>query len=290
MNVKRLFGIAVIFSVLIAPLRSQQAQAADYTLDDSVGSIDLYPGSGYRSYVAPKYVVQSLEELEQRVGQLPAGTKLAWRPYRRDASGKPILFSDGQYDHFAKFCRDHKIELLISPSPASGQVSNSDAAQERAQHPLLVVRERLHGPFASNCPVGKVAYGISYSVISVFADGRGSETVWFVTPCSDATGMSEWTAPTNAKTNDFELSADALAKLRSFLDRSEVKSLRDFLNAGGGVGDYDIEIHRLSGVQRIPIVSLMPEHDELKRDPALLQVICKAKGLAGDKRPPWCPN
>ena len=69
-----------------------------------------------------------------------------------------------------------------------------------------------------------------------------------------------------------------------------MKSLRDFLNAGGGVGDYDIEIHRSSGVQRIPIVSLMPEHDELKRDPTLLQVICEAKRIAGDKRPPWCPN
>ena len=119
---KRLFAIAVIFSALITPLRSQEAQAVDYRLDgDGLREIALYSGPYYRSYVAPKYVVSSLEELERRVGQLSPGTKLHWDPYKRDASGKPILFSDGQYDHFAKFCRDHKVELLISSSqPTTG--------------------------------------------------------------------------------------------------------------------------------------------------------------------------
>jgi hypothetical protein len=108
-------------SALIAPIRTQQAQAGDYMLDDSVGSIALYSGLLYRSYVAPEYVVQSLEDLERRAGQLPPGTKLVWNPCRRNASGKPILFSDGQYDHFAKFCRDHKIEILISHSQPSNE-------------------------------------------------------------------------------------------------------------------------------------------------------------------------
>ena len=85
-------------------------------LDDSVSGIALYPGGGYRSYVAPEYVVRSLEELERRVGQLPPGIKLHWTPRRRDASGRPILFSNGQYEQFAKFCRDHKIQLWeVSP-------------------------------------------------------------------------------------------------------------------------------------------------------------------------------
>ena len=96
-----------------------QAQANDYTLDDAIGRIALYPGLSYRSYVASKYEVPSLEELERRVGQLPPGTKLHWAPYKRERSGKPILFSEGQYDHFAKFCRDHKIELLIAHTHAS---------------------------------------------------------------------------------------------------------------------------------------------------------------------------
>jgi hypothetical protein len=102
--------------------RAQQAQAIDYMLDDALGKIALYPGAGYRSYVPSAYMVPSLEELERRVGQLPPSTKLHWTPYKRDPSGKPILFSNGQYDHFAKFCRDHKIELIISPSrPRNGK-------------------------------------------------------------------------------------------------------------------------------------------------------------------------
>ena len=99
-----------------------QSQVTDYMLDDALGKIALYPGFAYRSYVPRKYEVPSLEELERRVGQLPPGTKLHWTPYKREPSGKPILFSDGQYDHFAKFCRDHKIELLISPGhPSNGK-------------------------------------------------------------------------------------------------------------------------------------------------------------------------
>jgi hypothetical protein len=102
--------------------RAQQAQATDYMLDETAGKIALYPAPGYRSYVPSKYMVPSLEELERCVGQLPPGTKLRWTPYKRDPSGIPILFANGQYDHFAKFCRDHKIELIISPSrPRNGK-------------------------------------------------------------------------------------------------------------------------------------------------------------------------
>src|SRR5437879_1952519 len=130
---RRKSKVFVLLAVMIAvPVASQttrsgsaqQAQAVDYTLDDYLGHIALYPGLGCRSYVAPDYRVPSLQELERRVGQLPPGTKLHWDPYKRDPSDRPILFSDGQYDHFAKFCRDHKIELLISPS----QPSNGNSA------------------------------------------------------------------------------------------------------------------------------------------------------------------
>ena len=288
MNVKRLFAIVVIFTALIAPLRSQQTQAVEYRLEnfDSAAKFALYSGGGWRSYIDPKYVVQSFEELEQRVGQLPLGTKLYWNALKRDPSDKPILFSDGQFDQFAKFCRDHDVELLLIPS-SQGIVQ--DESQEPRQ-PLFVIRERLYTPSTAFCPVGKAVYGISYSVISVFPDKRGSETIWSVLPCSDAVRAIEWAVSANAKTNDFALSPDALAELRSFLDRPAVNSLRDFMNAGYGGGDYEIEIRRSSGVQRIPVISLMPEHDELKHDPTLIQVICKAKQIAGDERPAWCPN
>lgn len=254
-------------------------------IDDSVGAIALYPAGGYRSYVEPKYMVASLEELERRVGQLPPGTKLHWVPYKSDPSGKPILFSDGQYDRFAKFCREHEVELLIS----SHGILQHKSQQPR--HPLFVVRERLHPLIgAFECPQGRVVYGISYSVITVFTDGEGTSTGWRIPPCSDPARAIGWTVPSDGKIHNFSLSQVALDQLRNFLDRPEVGRLRDFMNAGPGVGDYDIEIHRASEVQRIPVMSLMPEHDELKRDPTLLQVICRAKEIAGDARPTWCPN
>jgi hypothetical protein len=97
----------------------QQAHAIDYMLDDSLGTIALYPGLGYRSYVDPKDKVPSLEDLERRVSQLPPGARLCWTPYKRDPSGEPILFSKGQYNRFARFCRDHKVELIVLPSKPS---------------------------------------------------------------------------------------------------------------------------------------------------------------------------
>jgi hypothetical protein len=101
--------------------RAQQAQATDYMLDNAMGEIALYPGDAYRSFVDSKYIVPSLEDLEQRVSRLPGNTRLHWQPYKREPSGKPILFSKGQYDRFAKFCRDHKIELIVLPSQPSNR-------------------------------------------------------------------------------------------------------------------------------------------------------------------------
>ena len=54
------------------------------------------------------------------MSRFPAGTKLHWTPYKRDPSGKPILFSEGQYDRFVKFCRDHQIVLILPPDPVVG--------------------------------------------------------------------------------------------------------------------------------------------------------------------------
>lgn len=181
--------------------------------------------------------------------------------------------------------------LFESFTSASFQGVAQNKSQETTRYPLLVVRERVHPLIGSlNCPQGRVVYGISYSVITVFTDGKGTNIVWSVPPCSDPARAGDWTAPADGKAQNFALSQSALAQLRSFLDRPEVAQLRDFMNASVGVGDYDIEIHRASGVQRIPVMSLMPEHDELKRDPTLFLLICKAKGIGGDKRPHWCPN
>jgi hypothetical protein len=74
--------------------------------------------------------------------------------------------------------------------------------------------------------------------------------------------------------------------LKCFLDRPEVKAVGDFMNAGPGVGDYEIEIHRTSGMQRIHVFSFVPE----QRDRSVLRMICEAKQIAGDEHPAWCPN
>jgi hypothetical protein len=125
-NTKIFVLVAAIVAVMIANHAatagwSQQAQATDYTLDNAMGEIALYPGDAYRSFVESKYIVPSLEDLERRVNQLLQGTRLHWEPYKRDPSGKPILFSKGQYHRFAKFCRDHKIELIVLPSQPSNR-------------------------------------------------------------------------------------------------------------------------------------------------------------------------
>ena len=181
--------------------------------------------------------------------------------------------------------------LFESFTSTSFQGVAQNKSQEMTRHPLLVVRERVHPLIGSlNCQQGLVGYSISYSVITVFTDGKGTNVVWSVPPCSDPARADDWTAPADGKARNFALSQSALAQLRSFLDRPEVGQLRDFMNAGAGVGDYDIEIRRASGVQRIPVISLMPEHDQLKRDPTLLRLICEAKEIGGDKRPHWCPN
>ena len=157
-------------------------------------------------------------------------------------------------------------------------------------NPLFVVRERLRQPTGTFCPVGRLVVGLSYSELIVSSDGQVQHAAWRVPACSDPTHAWDWAAPAGSKVRRFSLSPVVFDQLKGFLDRAEVKAVRDFLNAGPGVGDYEIEIRHASGMQRIPVVSLMPEHNELKRDPTLLLLICEAKEIGGDERPHWCPN
>ena len=68
------------------------------------------------------------------MSRLPRGTKLPWTPYKRDPSGRPILFSEGQYDHFVKFCRDHQILLIVSADTVVGD--GEYVALEKIAHPI----------------------------------------------------------------------------------------------------------------------------------------------------------
>jgi len=176
----------------------------------------------------------------------------------------------------------------FATASSQGVVQNNP--QEQTRRPLFVVREHVLLTTSLNCPLGQMVHGFSYSVITVLTDGKGTNAVWSVPPCSDPARAIGWNPPADSKVRNFALSQSVLVELLSLLDRPEVKLLGDFMNAGSGVGDYDIEIYRASGVQRIPVMSLMHEHDELKHDPTLLQLICKAKEIAGDEQPHWCPN
>lgn len=174
--------------------------------------------------------------------------------------------------------------------PFLGVAQNTSQA---TQQPLLIVRERVSvQPVVGSLPCmeGRVHHGFSYSVITVFTNGKGTNVAWDVPPCSEPARAIGWTVPAYGKTQNFALSQSTLAQLRNFLDSPEVARLRDSMSATTGVGDYDIEIQHASGAQRIPVMGLGPHSDELKRDPTLLLLICKAKEIAGDERQPWCPN
>ncbi|HKN70645.1 MAG TPA: hypothetical protein VJX30_06430 [Terriglobales bacterium] len=111
------FVVLALTGALFGQMTASRAVArkaqTDYTLDDGIGAVALYPGEGYRSYVQAKFLVSSLHDLESRISQLPRGTTLHWLPHKLGTSGNPILFASGEYEQFVRFCSDHEIQLLI---------------------------------------------------------------------------------------------------------------------------------------------------------------------------------
>jgi hypothetical protein len=111
------FAALALTGALFGQMTASRAVArkaqTDYTLDDGIGVVALYPGEGYRSYVQAKFLVSSLHDLESRISQLPRGTTLHWLPHKLGTSGNPILFASGEYEQFVRFCSDHEIQLLI---------------------------------------------------------------------------------------------------------------------------------------------------------------------------------
>jgi hypothetical protein len=156
------------------------------------------------------------------------------------------------------------------------------------RNPLFTVRERQRKPATVSCFDGLIEVALSYSELTVFNDGQATQVAWVVPACSNPAQAWEWTPPPGSKIRRFKLVSGEYEQLKGFLDSREVRALTSFMNAGPGVADYEIKIHRLSGVQTVPVVSLMPNHFELRCDPTLLRLICKAKNIAGDERPAWC--
>ena len=112
-----------------SPALAGKAQT-DYTLDDGIGGVALYPGAGYRSFVEAKFLVSSLHALESHASQLPRGTTLHWLPHAWDKFGNdPFLFASGQYEQFRRFCSDRGIQVLIERT--SGAHVNADRSYAR---------------------------------------------------------------------------------------------------------------------------------------------------------------
>lgn len=154
--------------------------------------------------------------------------------------------------------------------------------------PMLILRERTQRPAGNVHCEGKLAASLRFSAITFFDNGEVTQLAWTVPACSDPAQAWHWTPPAGTRVRRSKLTSGDRDGLQGFLDLPGVKALTDFMNAGPGVGDYQIEIRRGPEIQKISVLSLMPEHDQLRDNPALLSVICRAKELGAGERPGWC--
>lgn len=159
---------------------------------------------------------------------------------------------------------------------------------DRAPHP---------NPLCKQAPYERVT---NYSELTVFdsrevvyrtsrearCDGEAGDPAW----------MLRWEAPSGiASSFRYTLSVPEFERFKLFLDRSDVKGVESFMNAGPGVGDFKITIARPSGSRNIDVVSLMPNHYSLVTNPAMIEIICIAKEMArrspnSGELPDWCRN
>ncbi len=159
------------------------------------------------------------------------------------------------------------------------------AFADNAGHAVFTMRERLATWGAKErCPDGTLAKDRSYSKLAIYVGGEAEERTWVVPACTDPEHCCDWKPLAASKLRKFRIPPAEYHQFDQLLSDPNVARLTSFLNAGPGVGDYEIEIHRAAGVQRISGVSLMPDHIELRRDSTLLRLICGAKQIAGTTR------
>jgi hypothetical protein len=169
--------------------------------------------------------------------------------------------------------------------------------------PLLTQQERqLHSAARPNplCKPSPYETPITYSELTVFDSREVVYQISTVVPCLgqvvDPPWGLRWDAPSGTKAVfRYRLSVAEFEQLKTFLDRADVKAIDSFLNAGPGVGDFKIAITRPSGTQNIEVLSLMPNHDQLVKNPALVHLVCRAKDMArisskSGELPDWCRN
>ena len=169
--------------------------------------------------------------------------------------------------------------------------------------PLLTQHERQsHSAARPNprCKPSPYETPITYSELTVFDSREVVYQISTVVPCLglvvDPPWGLRWDAPDGTKAVfRYRLSVLEFEQLKTFLDRADVKGIDSFMNAGPGVGDFKIAIARPSGTQNIEVLSLMPNHDQLVKNPALIHLVCKAKDMArisskSGELPDWCRN
>jgi len=108
--------------------------------------------------------------------------------------------------------------------------------------------------------------------------------------------LGTWPARGNPnETYPLQLSDSELKSLISFLNTQEVRDITDFMNAGPIFDNYEILIRHGDHQQRIKVLAFLPSHYSLREHPALTQLICRAKEIAGHASqtkevPGWCKS
>jgi hypothetical protein len=169
--------------------------------------------------------------------------------------------------------------------------------------PLFTQHERQSHASARPNPLCKPTpyeTPITYSELTVFVSGEVLYQTSAVAPCLGQVGDPPWGLRWEGPSSStfvfrHRLSALEFTQLKTFLDQEDVKEISSFMNAGPGVGDFKIAIARPTGIQNIDVLSLMPNHAQLVKYPALIDLICKAKDMAriasnSGERPRWCTD
>jgi hypothetical protein len=149
--------------------------------------------------------------------------------------------------------------------------------------PFFVFREQEIKPMtAAGCGMGQ---GIAYLVFTVFDNGEAEQVKWVVPPCSNAPPALVWTIPPGSKARTSRLSRDDFNQLQLFMYSPDVDTMRGYMNACPGSGNYEVEFHRASGVRTLQVLSLFRSGY-----PETRAVICRAKQFAGDELADGCPG
>jgi hypothetical protein len=180
------------------------------------------------------------------------------------------------------------VVFALAPSAWSAEKSSPNT---QVSSPVIVFWEgHQHlAPIGLKCPSDHLDISsYSYSKLEVFGNGQADRVEWSLPPCREPAKNLPWTVPVGSKVRRFAVPSQELDNLREFLNQPDVAVLTFFAFDVGWAGDYEIEISRPSGVQKIEVVNLEPNHSGFEHDPTLLRLICMAKRVGGDQSPTWC--